>query len=72
MKTRYSVSKKEFSTMTTEELRQQFLLEDLFVKGEINLTYSHIDRIIIGGAVPGDKVLRLPCGDEIAAKSFLE
>lgn len=72
MQTRYSVSKREFSRMTTEELREQFLIEDIFVKGQINLTYSHIDRIIVGGAVPYDKVLRLPEGDILAAKSFLE
>src|SRR5690554_2434008 len=72
MQTRYSVSQKEFSRMTTEELREQFLIEDLSIKGQINLTYSHIDRIIVGGAVPSDKVLRLPQGDILAAKSFLE
>lgn len=36
----------------TEALRRNFLVEDLFEEGRIRLTYSHVERFIIGGAVP--------------------
>lgn len=72
METRYSVSKKEYSRMNTEELRENFLMSNLFVKGELNLTYSHIDRIIVGAAVPTEKAINLPTGEELAANFFLE
>lgn len=36
----------------TDALRRHFLVEDLFVPGEIRLTYSHIERFIVGGASP--------------------
>lgn len=52
MEVRYSVSPKEAKTMTTEEMRENFLIQNLFVPGEIKFVYSHVDRIIVGGAVP--------------------
>ncbi len=38
--------------LDTEDLRDHFLIEKVFVPGEITLTYSHIDRIIVGGICP--------------------
>ena len=35
----------------TAELRRHFLIETLFVAGEVRLTYSHFDRVIVGGAM---------------------
>ena len=34
------------------DLRRHFLIEELFVPGRIKLTYSHIDRLVVGGATP--------------------
>ena len=44
----------------TQELRRHFLIEQLFVPGAVTLTYSHLDRLIVGGAQPGDGPLALP------------
>lgn len=71
METRYAVSKKEVSTMTTEQLRGTFLLQNLFEKGKLNLVYSHIDRIIAGGCIPVEDIA-LPSGAELKAAYFLE
>ncbi|MDD4316627.1 MAG: 5-dehydro-4-deoxy-D-glucuronate isomerase [Clostridia bacterium] len=71
METRYAVSKKEVSTMTTEQLRETFLLQNLFEKGKLNLVYSHIDRIIAGGCIPVEDI-SLPSGAELKAAYFLE
>lgn len=72
MDVRYAVSKKEVSTMTTKELRENFLVDKIFIADEISLTYSHIDRIIAGGAMPVNKGLKLLAGQELGAKFFLE
>lgn len=72
MDIRYAVSNKEFSRMTTEEMRREFLLDKLFVEDAISCTYSHIDRIIAGGALPVQQKLALTAGEELAAKYFLE
>ena len=48
-----------FPTMTTEELRATFLVQNLFELGQINLTYIDLDRTIIGSAVPLKEKLTL-------------
>lgn len=72
MDTRYAVSKKEYSRMNTDELRSNFLIESLFITDTINLTYSHIDRIIVGGALPVVQTLKLKAGEELGADYFLQ
>lgn len=58
--------------MTTAELRQTFLLEDLFRPGEVALTYVDLDRTVIGSAAPTTQPLTLPCPAELRAKFFCE
>jgi 4-deoxy-L-threo-5-hexosulose-uronate ketol-isomerase len=57
----------------TEKLRTEFLIEKLFVANELNMTYSHYDRIIAGGVVPTNSAIKLE-GDarEMGADYFLE
>lgn len=43
----------------TEALRADFLIERLFAPGELLLTYSHYDRMIVGGATPTTAALSL-------------
>ncbi len=71
MELRTASSPKDVKHYTTERLREEFLIRDLFVPGEIRLVYSHIDRIITGAAVP-TKALKLTAGDELRAEYFLQ
>lgn len=45
--------------MSTERMRGYYLVERMFEPGEITLTHSHIERMIVGGATPtaGELVL---------------
>ncbi len=61
-----------FRTMTTEELRRTFLIDDLFHPGQIGLTYVDLDRTVIGSAVPTGKPLVLPTDDALKASYFTE
>ena len=61
-----------FQTMTTEQLRETFLVTELFQPGQINLTYVDLDRTVIGSAVPVDKPLVLGSDDRLKASYFLE
>ena len=45
--------------MDTAALRENFLIDDLFTPGAISLTYTHYDRMIVGGAVPTPILCRL-------------
>jgi 4-deoxy-L-threo-5-hexosulose-uronate ketol-isomerase len=69
---RYAHHPNDVKKYTTEELRQHFLIPTLFVKDEINLTYTMYDRFIAGGALPVDKPLQLNAIDELKANYFLE
>jgi 4-deoxy-L-threo-5-hexosulose-uronate ketol-isomerase len=58
--------------MSTEELRNNFLIQNLMKPGSIELVYSHYDRMIIGGAVPLKESISLPNEGELKAAYFLE
>jgi 4-deoxy-L-threo-5-hexosulose-uronate ketol-isomerase len=72
MEQRYATSPDMMPAFDTEELRGRFLVEDVFVPGEVSLTYTHHDRIVLGGAVPAGGELPLPTYQEIRSEYFLE
>jgi 4-deoxy-L-threo-5-hexosulose-uronate ketol-isomerase len=59
-------------TMTTAELRETFLVADLFTPGQIVLNYIDLDRTVIGSAVPIAETLRLPTDNALKASYFAE
>ncbi|MGH7451561.1 MAG: 5-dehydro-4-deoxy-D-glucuronate isomerase [bacterium] len=59
-------------SLTTSELREAFLLEDLFQSDVIKLAYSENDRAIIGSAVPIKEKLPLQTSKELAANYFAQ
>jgi 4-deoxy-L-threo-5-hexosulose-uronate ketol-isomerase len=72
MQIRFQNSPVETSKMSTEELRNNFLIQNLMKPGSIELVYSHYDRMIIGGAVPLKENISLPNEGELKAAYFLE
>ena len=56
-----------YGLMNTEELRETFLLEELFQPGEIEFAYVDLDRTVIGSAVPTGKALKLETEPELRA-----
>lgn len=72
MEVRTAVSPKDVKHYTTERLREEFLIQELFCLDQIKMVYSHIDRIIVGAAVPIKKKLALSTGEELRASYFLE
>ena len=72
MELRTAASPRDVKHYTTERLREEFLIDDLFQPDIIKLVYSHIDRIITGSAVPVKETLVLTAGDELRAQYFCE
>ena len=72
MELRTAASPKDVKHYDTDRLREEFLIQNVFVPDEIKLVYSHIDRIITGSATPTDKELVLTAGDELRAEYFLQ
>ena len=59
-------------SLTTEELRAGFLVRDLFRPGEITLRAVDLDRVVLGGVVPGREALTLEAPASMAAAFFAE
>lgn len=72
MEIKRSVHPEHAKEFNSEELRNKFLMNSLFHPNELNLVYSHIDRIIVGGVTPLESTLALEVGKEIGADYFLE
>lgn len=70
--TRHAIDPRHAKTLDTEGLRAEFLIENLFQTDEITLIYSHLDRLIVGGAVPGAGTLVLDHADETGTPGFLD
>ena len=72
MEVRPGANPRDVKLYDTDRLRNDFLIQDVFVEDAIKTVYSQIDRIIVGAATPVSKVLKLEAGDELRAKYFLE
>jgi 4-deoxy-L-threo-5-hexosulose-uronate ketol-isomerase len=72
VQTRHPTHPAEFGGLDTSGLRERFLVDDLFADGEVRLTYTHHDRLVIGGAVPAGRELTLPVPAQLRAARFLD
>jgi 4-deoxy-L-threo-5-hexosulose-uronate ketol-isomerase len=69
---RYASNPEAVKKYDTQQLREEFLIEDLMQEDEIVLVYSHYDRYIAGSAVPVKSDLQLETIDPLKAPYFLE
>src|SRR5882762_385830 len=58
--------------MTAGDIRDTFVIGDLFRPGELAMTYVEVDRAVVGSAVPLDAPLTLPTDRQLAARYFCE
>ena len=72
MKVIQSISAEDFKTYTTEKIRKNFLLDDLMQQGKISFTYTHYDRMMVGGACPGKDGITLETYPNLRSDYFLE
>lgn len=72
VETRHAIHPEHAKGMDTDTLRSHFLGEGLFAEGEIRLIYTHYDRFVLGGAVPGGSTLVLDAIEETKTPTFLE
>jgi 4-deoxy-L-threo-5-hexosulose-uronate ketol-isomerase len=74
MDTRQPIHSDHAKTLDSTALRREFLVERIFVPGEVALTYSQIDRIVVGGAMPGREPIGFPAdlAKRFAVSAFLE
>ncbi len=71
MKVLYGAGPNDIKTYDTARLRAEFLMEDLFQADQVNFTYTHADRLIVGGAVPVSSTLSFGSGTDIGTPFLL-
>ena len=69
---RYAHHPEDVKRYDTAALRRHFLVEQVFVTGELRLTYTHVDRVVFGGAVPTSEALALQGGKTFGTPNFLD
>lgn len=62
MDIRYSANQKDMKRYTTEELRKEFLITDLYVADEVKAVYSHVDRMVTMGCMPVNEQVSIEKG----------
>ncbi|HIT82344.1 MAG TPA: 5-dehydro-4-deoxy-D-glucuronate isomerase [Candidatus Caccoplasma merdavium] len=68
---RYAAHPKDAKNYDTARLREDFLIQNLFVDNEVNMVYSMYDRLVVGGAKPVGEELVLEAIDPLKATHFL-
>ncbi|MBO5331384.1 MAG: 5-dehydro-4-deoxy-D-glucuronate isomerase [Alistipes sp.] len=68
---RYAAHPRDAKGYDTARLREDFLIEKIFAADEVNMVYSMYDRMVVGGAMPVNEVLRLEAIDPLKAEHFL-
>ena len=65
MDIRYSCNQRDFKRYTTEETRNEFLIENLFVADEVVAVYSHVDRMVTLGIMPVSDAVSIDKGIDV-------
>ncbi len=69
---RYASHPDDVKHYDTERLRKHFLIASLFAADQVQMTYSHVDRIVVGGIMPAVQSLGLEAGKAMGVDFFFE
>jgi 4-deoxy-L-threo-5-hexosulose-uronate ketol-isomerase len=72
MDIRYAIHPDHLKLLDTDAIRRHFLVERLFEEDRVNMVYSHVDRIIVGGAYPVHEPLALEVTKALGVDYFLQ
>ncbi len=67
MDIRYSANPGDVKRYTTEELRREFLIENLYEPDQVKAVYSHVDRMVVLGIHPVTRPLPIDQGIDVWA-----
>ncbi|NBH78283.1 5-dehydro-4-deoxy-D-glucuronate isomerase [Clostridiaceae bacterium] len=65
MDIRYSVNQRDFKRYTTQELRDEFLIDGLYQPDEVRAVYSHVDRMVTLGCMPVQEAVPIDKGIDV-------
>ena len=67
MDIRYSASPRDVKRYTTQELRDEFLIQNLYVPDSVQAVYSHVDRMVVMGVMPVSEKVPIHKGIDVWA-----
>lgn len=67
MDIRYSANPNDVKRYTTDQLRREFMITDLYQPDTVQATYSHVDRMVIMGIMPVNEVVAIDKGLDVWA-----
>ncbi|MGN0355537.1 MAG: 5-dehydro-4-deoxy-D-glucuronate isomerase [Muricoprocola sp.] len=67
MDIRYSCNQRDFKRYTTEEMRDEFLISNLYVEDQVTAVYSHVDRMVTLGCMPVKETVSIDKGIDVWA-----
>ena len=65
MDIRYSTGPNDVKRYTTEELRREFLIQDLYQPDTVQAVYSHVDRMVVLGILPVKESIPIDKGIDV-------
>ncbi|NUT47546.1 MAG: 5-dehydro-4-deoxy-D-glucuronate isomerase [Saccharothrix sp.] len=72
MQQRHATAPSQIPSMTTDDLRRHYLVDDLFADDEVRAVHSHHDRVVLVGALPRTGALDLPAFPELRSEHFFD
>jgi 4-deoxy-L-threo-5-hexosulose-uronate ketol-isomerase len=69
---RRAIDPRQAKTFDTTELRNEFLIDNLWIDDVVSLTYTQYDRMIVGGATPKSGPLTIDGVDQTGTDSWLD
>ena len=72
MEVRHASHPDQIKGFTTQDLRDRYLVQDLFRADEVCAVYTHHDRIVLAGVQPAAGAVALPTFPEIRSDYFFE
>ncbi|MES1195456.1 MAG: 5-dehydro-4-deoxy-D-glucuronate isomerase [Steroidobacter sp.] len=69
---RFAVHVDDYKHYDTETLRKHFLVEKVFEPDQVLFTYTHYERLMVGGVMPVHQSIKLPRYDQLRAEYFLQ
>lgn len=67
MDIRYSANQRDIKRYTTDELRSEFLISNLYKPDSVKAVYSHVDRMVVLGIMPVNETLPIDKGIDVWA-----
>ena len=65
MDIRYSTGPNDVKRYTTEELRKEFLIQNLYQPDSVQAVYSHVDRMVVLGLMPVKETVPIDKGIDV-------